>query len=400
MKRSVDTSKRRKLPRLRTAHSLEVSARVVGVTLALALLGLLISSYLTYAHMQLRAQPGWRSACHLSDAISCDLVLTSSYGTPGGIPLPAWGVWFYSLTAFIAWTGVGRRKGRLFRSVPAMLTWMGLIAVLVTFGMTLVTATRVQTLCAPCVALFVANVGLLAVGWLALRRTGEGLLGATLAESRYWQWQRLGRWSFVSGALTVLVLVALISVRSGASVVCEAATLAVREHEPITLVVYADFQNQNSRALNRSLRPVRDRPGVNVISRQFPLEASCNPRMRGHHEHLGACLRARAAICAGMQGRYPQLSDDLFDQTPTDQAAIVALGNRRDLDMATFGSCLESDESLKALSEDLAAAARDDVRTLPTIVVNGRTHVGPINDSDVACIERAASAGNERTERR
>ena len=56
--------------------------------------------------------------------------------------------------------------------------------------------------------------------------------------------------------------------------------------------------------------------------------------------HPGACLQARAAICASAQGREPDFTDRLYDSGVADREALVALAASLGLDRAAFALCL------------------------------------------------------------
>lgn len=377
---------RRRPPRLSACHAVAIGA--------LSLIGLLVSTYLTYVHMRLRAEPGWESLCDVSDTVSCAAVVSSPYGMIAGIPLSALATWFYALVAVITWTGFRRRRGAVPRSPAAILFLAGSFAAVISLVLGVISFVQIGALCPLCVALYAVNAGLLVTGCLALRSTGESFFEALTAERQHWH-RHGGRILLSSGGiLLLLIVIVIISTRSSASVICEAAALAARDGSPITMIIYADFQCPHCRALDRALRPLRGNPGLRIVSRHYPLERICNPRMK-KAGHAGACLQARAAICAGKQGRYESLSDRLFDEGPRDQAGLTALAKTLGLNPEQFTSCISSEETRRAVEADVTTAIADGVRGTPMILINGRRHAGAIEADDVACLVRATAEPRE-----
>jgi protein-disulfide isomerase len=114
--------------------------------------------------------------------------------------------------------------------------------------------------------------------------------------------------------------------------------------------------------------------------------------------HPQAVLAAEAARCAGDQGAYVAMHDQLFAQQQTwsgrdDAAALFAdYAAELDLDVAAFTACLESDQHEAAVQADLEQGVELGVRGTPAFFVNGRFLNGaqPYNTFEQA-IERALS---------
>lgn len=354
--------------------------------LGLSLAGEAASLYLTYAHHRLHVQPGWRSACDLNSAVSCDAVLASPYAVVAGIPVSAVAVWLYALTGTLAISALTSNRLRFPRSPAALLVLIGMVAVAVSLVLAAVSAFILHSLCPLCAGLYLINVTMLAVAWRALRTTRESLALALDAERAHLQRHaKVGfAWAGASILLLLVVLVPTAIEPRTASPICAAVSRS--RHGGLRLVVYSDFQCPVCKDLDTSLRRISSR--LRLEHRQFPLDATCNPQVK-KTRHPGACLQSRAAICAGEQGRYDELSNRLFDEGTADSARLVDLAGSIGLDPKRFQSCLSAETTSRQLVVDLDKAAAEQVRATPTLFVNGHRHVGRLSEADLKCLNDA-----------
>lgn len=134
---------------------------------------------------------------------------------------------------------------------------------------------------------------------------------------------------------------------------------------PVTVVVFSDFQCPACARFAEALAEVERRhPGrLSAVYRHFPLP-----------NHAYAVPAARAAECAGVQGRFREMHDALF--AAQDSIGIRPFGRYAALagvpDAAAFETCLQDEESARAVRRDANAAAALGVTATPTLLVNGR----------------------------
>jgi len=360
--------------------------------LCLALVGTLVSAYLLYVHRRLQVDPGWRSACALGGVINCDVVATSRYSSVAGIPLAAFGVWFYAVLAMTAAAGLRRRRTVVPRSPPVFLFAAGAVATLVSATLATVSVLALKAVCPLCVVLYLVGGAVLVVAWSALRRTGEPVVRALRAEIvQAWRHRRR---TAAAGAV-VLAIPALMFLLYSRCSPSRSATPEVACDKPsgsgpATLVVYSDFQCDFCRKVHLALRELRGKPNLRIVNRHYPLDAACNPKMK-RSRHRGACVQARAAICAAEQHREEQMSDALFDGGPREEEGLLALAAGLGLDRPRFASCLLGERSARLLSADVDAAVADGVNATPTLFLDGRRHIGGLTPVDVACLARGGS---------
>lgn len=157
---------------------------------------------------------------------------------------------------------------------------------------------------------------------------------------------------------------------------------------PVTIVEFSDFQCPYCRMAAARIDSLRqEHPGeVAVVYRHFPLP---------NHEH--AVAAARASECAGEQGRFWEMHDQLFAA----QDSIGRVGWARFAssagvrDSLSFQGCLSRGGRLPALERDTAAGNRLGVRVTPTLLINGTQVLGaPPLDTLRAYVRRIIEPGS------
>lgn len=162
---------------------------------------------------------------------------------------------------------------------------------------------------------------------------------------------------------------------------------------PVTIVEFSDYQcpfcaRHFSQTMPQIEQNYIDEGLVYYVFKDFPLT----------NIHPQAVLAAEAARCAGDQGEYVAMHDELFAQQEAwsgrdDAAALFAdYAAELDLDVEAFTACLESDRHEAAVQADLEQGVELGVRGTPAFFVNGRFLNGaqPYNAFEQA-IERALS---------
>ena len=369
----------------------DLGRRHAIVLLVLLGLGFLASTYLTYVHYRLHADPGWRSGCDIDPAVSCDAVILSGYGAIRAMPISLLGAWFYVVGAAVVGLSLRGSRRHFPRSPAALLVIGGFFATVTSIALAAISIFSIGTLCPFCVAVYLVNVALTVVAWHAVRASGEGIVAALRAERVFW---RAKRWLAVGASSLALVILAggvlAYSRSAGGSIVCDAVAKAAGSGRTVELVAYGDFQCPGCRDVARSLRPILrgQNGGIRFVLRYYPLDPTCNPHAKVMR-HLGACRQALAAICAEAQGRGMEFSDTLFDHGVVDD--LVDLAASLGLDRSAFEACLASEDAGQTLRASIESAAKRDVHSTPTLFLNGSRHRGRLDDSDLRCLAKAAT---------
>ena len=98
--------------------------RAAAVTIALALLGAVISGVIASVHAKLASSAGYASFCNVNESVNCDVVLTSDYAHLAGMPVAWWALLTYA--AFIIGGVVAMRAERALRRRQAATAVLGL----------------------------------------------------------------------------------------------------------------------------------------------------------------------------------------------------------------------------------------------------------------------------------
>jgi len=142
---------------------------------------------------------------------------------------------------------------------------------------------------------------------------------------------------------------------------------------PVTVVEFSDFQCpfcKKARAtLSELVKLYPDQ--VRLVFKNFPLDSSCNPYIRGQLHPLG-CRAARMARCAGRQGRFWEVHDAIFELPELSPDALDGLAASLGLDESELASCMADEEPASRIRADIDEGRKLGVMGTPTLYVNGR----------------------------
>ncbi len=166
------------------------------------------------------------------------------------------------------------------------------------------------------------------------------------------------------------------------------------------LVIASDFQCPYCRQWHsESYRPLIDeyvRTGkVRVAFLNFPLG-----------QHRNAIPTASAAMCAGVQGKFWQYHDAVFEtqaqwSVMSDARPVLdSIAQRVGVDLPQWAQCVESDAMLPLILADRDRASKGGVQSTPSFLVGGEVVTGavafarlrPVLDSAIARDTRASGA--------
>ena len=118
-------------------------------------------------------------------------------------------------------------------------------------------------------------------------------------------------------------------------------------------------------------------PGTAIAYRHYPLPI-----------HPTAEDAARAAVCAELQGRFPEMHRHLYQTQAwiTDTAWLKHAAAAGIPDLAAFGVCLRAPETTDRLARDKAFALDLGVRGTPAFVWRGGVWQGMMSDSALLSI--------------
>lgn len=366
--------------------------------LALAAVALAASVASLYVHYNLLRDPSYTSFCDVSETVSCEAVLTSSYGSMFGVPVAAGGAIWSLLVLLLALRGMDGRKGDTTAAVA------GYIFVLATIGLAAVLYLGyasffvIQKACPLCVAMYVSVIGIFIV-------SGAAAASVSSLPTRLGGDLRALRKSPAALALAVVWLLASVSVvaffpREEGVAAQAAATPAplpieeltaderaqfekwMSEQERVTIdapadgarvvvVKFNDYQCPACRATFYAYKALKEKwektaPGqVRFVSLDYPLESECNTG----GIHAAACEAAAAVRMARAKNRAEAMEEWLFQNQPQLTRDLVEDGVREVAQVTDFDQ--QYPKMLELVRADAQKGQKLQITGTPTFYING-----------------------------
>lgn len=142
----------------------------------------------------------------------------------------------------------------------------------------------------------------------------------------------------------------------------------------VVIAEFSDFQCPACRVAEPARREILDlyKGKVRFLFKDFPLERI----------HPFARMAATVAECAGRQGKFWPLHDELYDkqpewvEAPDPRAAVLAYTKALGVDQDKLQACLDDPSVKAAIDADVQEANNRFVYSTPTFFINGRRFVG------------------------
>ena len=132
------------------------------------------------------------------------------------------------------------------------------------------------------------------------------------------------------------------------------------------------------------MRQCAEGPGAMSLARRAPQAAGKPPHgyvaaagLNPRTAHPHATRAAQAAEAAGLQGRFWDMHDLLFEnEDRLEEPYLRRYAERLDLDLHRFDRDIESEEVAAKVRSDFLSGARSGVNGTPTFFVNGERYDG------------------------
>jgi protein-disulfide isomerase/uncharacterized membrane protein len=408
------------------------TSKLILGSLLLAIIGLVFSvmSLNEHAMMFIGKQLGLdpqSSFCNISAEMNCKAVNESSWSMLFGIPVAAYGVWFYLV--FIGFLLILSDDSRFYEDevfeITAFFSFIGTVTSLVLFY---VSKFKVGVLCPLCLGVYAVNFIQLAL--VIVSRSRKGYLAGV----------KDGFWGLIGLALEMLsvngksrapalrLLVAFI-VLSGIAAINLRHTLSVRylekfsaepdwskeketkvevqltpginqdfakgpENAELNLIEFADYECPACQAVSMILGELYKKyeGRVRFIFKDYPLDSTCNPNIKNSF-HDNSCYAAFLARCAGTEGKFWEMNDHLFSvgvksegMSPAQLKEKMTEGvSLLGLDRAKIDSCLANPAVKEKILSDIKSGDAIGLEGTPTIFINGK-RVRDISYDNLAAI--------------
>lgn len=335
---------------------------------------------------------------------SCEEVALSAYSQIGPVPLAALALGFYvALGVLLFWKLVVDPQKREVSQVLLNLATVGLV---VTVIMASISSFALAKFCVWCAGLWAVNILI----WPLALKLAETNAGSALKANLQtfsggkaeMDKNSLYSWLSIAGGVVALVTLLGTTIESNAiekanqggidrsirkfngapQIFVDPAVYAdgpsvkgtSLDKAVLSIVKFSDFQCPACKGAAQAFKPffLKHKDKVRFVYRNYPLDGSCNPHVP-NGGHTMACTAAKAAICAGVQGKFYDMHDALFDgQTDLSKAFVAEAAKKIGLKVPDFESCLEDNSTVETLKADMNWGESIHLDATPTFVVNGR----------------------------
>ena len=393
----------------------------------LALLGLAVSTYSLYHHIELKYFGEGGFSCNINETLSCDDVARSRFSEdPWGNPLGVYGAGYFLGLGLLLIVGFFKEAFR--RETLQAYTAMVITGVLVSLSLGALSHYSLGKLCPTCMVIYLITFFQALILWF----TREALPRPfTLKEVTNGGWY---------GILALIVAIGIFQMAKPSTShkltldipkdseqlevlkkQIEAAQapgiLAMLEKQPtdafridasaysglgedfrkgsddakVKIVEFADYQcpacGQASRVMRQMASEFGDK--IQIVFKNYPLDNSCNPNLP-RAMHAFACQAALLTRCAGTYGHFWELHNKFFDnQEKINETTVIAWSKDAGLTDAQIQQCLKSKDQLAKVQDDIKQGSATGLTGTPTIFFNGRKYNGPV---DAEVIRRVIQA--------
>ncbi len=376
-------------------------AKRIGITLV-AIIGFLTSLKLAMIYWDANFNPyALPSFCSINELIDCDGVAKTSHSQFFGVPLAFWGLFLYFV--FLFFTYVDKIKNieikgfrvfayfDVFKNPEAYMCALGEIAFLISISLACLSVFEIQKICILCFFTYFLNLVLAIIAkpkgenfWSVIVISVKDLI-AGLKVKRY----AILFSALVVAAIGVLTYTTISDVlapqvkmqKEFSKKASDYGSISgnVLGEEKATVVVheYTDYQCPFCFVLNTMMhRAVSELKNLKVVHHNVPLDMECNPMMK-QQMHPGSCMLSRYAIAAGLQGKYWDMNNLLFDKEFVDEADVLeAVKEIKGLDIEKLKADVNSEKVKNELKKEIDEAIKIGIDGTPAIRLNMETHVG------------------------
>lgn len=367
------------------------------------LLGLICSVELisVYVQANFSAHPT-PSFCAINQYVDCDLVARTHHSQFLGVPLACWGVLLYGFILLMMF--VEKLKNikflgflEVFKNPYSYISAISLVAFSISMILACISIFDIKSICLLCFVTYFLDLGIA----LAARNKEYGFIYDF----------KLGMTDFIDAlkvkkyAITFGILVFLASAFLTYTTFSYVFTPQVKRYNSfkyfadmksnpfkksgnllgdknakVIVQSYTDYNCPGCYILNLMMhRVVTEVSGVQIVHHHLPLDGDCNPNIsRARSDHQGSCLMSRYAIAAEKQGKFWDMNDMLFENTPKTEDEIIDLAKKLRLNTKELKNDANSEYVKNKLLDDIKLADKYEIEGTPTFFIGMQKHLGAV----------------------
>ena len=378
-----------------------MKAHARSLILALAAVALAASVASLYVHYRTIQDPAYSSFCDVNEAVSCQALYQSEYGTAFGVPVAAGGAIWAGLVLILAFAGMRHRSSELAGRVTGYIFVLATIGLAAVFYFAYASFFVLGQACPLCIAVYVSVVGIFIVSaaaaeklsavptWLgrdisgiprsqtATTLTVAWLAAAILLVALFPREEPIAAQPIAEADIAEPVLETLSPEQeaewdSWLDTQTPVAELLPKGDTKVLLLKFNDYQCPSCRATWALYRGIiakyeKEFPGAFAYeTRDLPLEPECGLQLN----HTMACEAAAAVRMAKAKGKHREMETWLFTNQSFDmtrdqvKTALNQIAQVNDFDE-------QYPAMLEPIRADVQLATRLGVTGTPTFYLNG-----------------------------
>ncbi|MGQ9843726.1 MAG: vitamin K epoxide reductase family protein [Spirochaetota bacterium] len=379
--------------------------KILLAMITTCVVALIDSLYLLYVHyFPLMPNAPLFALCTAGTVFDCNAVNTSAYAMLLGLPLSAWGAFFYLF--FIALV-VLYSKNSHHILIEFGMVWLAVFAVLLSAFLGFISFVKIKKFCSFCSVLWVGNAIILVLVGILISRVYNGLRNA-LTTIHDFDIIELLRDNRVQKSIMILSIAGIVSLACAYGLTgvfeyvykqkekereekliqefkkdyeqYEKVTVNLDDIEPFTgvkenpvhIVVFFDF---NCGACHRAITVLNEiakkyNDAVALYLRHFPLDGACN-RFIEHTKDGASCRASKIAYALYGSKAYHEYVMKLMSYTGNvdDVAVNNALAELK-IEYNAVKKLLQNVEIRRKLQKDIELGGKLKIHATPTIIIN------------------------------
>jgi protein-disulfide isomerase/uncharacterized membrane protein len=357
----------------------------------LALVGLIVSLYLSYSHFRVYTDIGYKSFCAISKAINCDTVSESSYSIFWCLPVPVWGIVGYLF--FLLFLPIAKNREAEHKRPWTLLFLIAAAFTLYSIVLAGISTFYIHSYCIMCMVLYAVNLLLLFYTRMVRSRFKSSSLIEGLKKDI--QFLKINR-SFVLRMFTpffvgiILLLLffpaywqfdpPVLTSKLNSGTTKDGHPWLGAENPKLTITEYTDYQCFQCKKMHFFLRQlIAQHPDkIRLIHRNFPMDHSVNPIVKEPF-HIGSGKMALMAIHAATRNKFWQMNDLLFEMAgESDVINIRKLAARLEMDPKTLARSVNDRSARLLLQHDILSAIKLQINGTPAFVIDEKVYLAQL----------------------
>jgi uncharacterized membrane protein/protein-disulfide isomerase len=358
----------------------------------LAVSGLVNAIYMAVSHYRVYTDMTYKSFCAISKSINCDTVSQSPYAILMGIPVPVWGIIGYGFLItllFLAWNR-DAQKQRLWTIIFILALAFSIYSILLAY----LSIVLIRSYCLMCIVNYALTFLILYYAWLIRKRFESKPFFRCIKTDLLFLWEKRNVTLPTFFSLLSIMIFLLIYFppywKYGSDVDTTAPVPSgITEnghpwigatHPELTITEFTDYRCFQCRKIHFFLRSlILSNPGkIRLVHRHFPMDHAFNPLVKKPY-HIGAGQLALLSIFAEMQGKFWEMSDQLYRlERDNSQINMILLAKAIGLDTRQLPHAIAEPDIVRQLMADIYAGIKLGIDKTPGYMIDGNVYTANI----------------------